>query len=276
MKGVITEIRGSMAALLSEEGCIVKVKNRGYEIGQEVEMKMKNRTGFRTGIAAAVLLIAMGIGTAAYCIPVDYVSLDVNPSIEYKINMFHRVIAVAGTNQDGKDIVESIQKKNLKNKDIKDAVAITVDKIAKEGYLQGDGNGIVITTTIDDEKKAEELEEAAEAACKENQCEAEVQSEGIGRARVERAAGLGITPGKLNLIEKLSESAGNEELTNDFIDEWKDKSVKEIMAATKENRKADKEQQKEKTNLNNGNDKVKGNGKGNSGNKGNGKGNKGN
>jgi hypothetical protein len=261
MKGVVTEIRGSMAALLSEEGCMVKVKNRSYEIGQEVEMKMKNRTGFkRTGIAtAAGLLIAMGVGTVAYCTPAHYVSLDVNPSIEYKVNMFDRVIAVAGANQDGKDIIDGIQKKNLKNKDIKEAVALTVDKIAEEGYLQGEGSGIVIATTMEDEKDADELKEAAEKACEENECEAEVQAEGVGKARVERAAGLGITPGKLNLIEKLSESAGNTELTNEFINTWKDKSVKEIMAATKANKKEDKEQPKDKTNQNNGNDKANGN-----------------
>ena len=265
MKGIITEIRGNTAALLSEEGCIVKVKNRSYEIGQEVELEMKKMTGFRrTGIAAAAgLLIVMGAGTAAYSIPVDYVSLDVNPSIEYKVNMFDRVIAVKGANQDGKDIIGSIQEKNLKNKDIKEAVALTVDKIAKEGYLDEEESGIVIATTKGDDKNEKELETVAQEACQKNHCEPQVQVEGIGKARVDRAAAFEITPGKLNLIEKLNESKGNDELTDDFINAWKDKSVKEIMAETKANRKADKEQPKEKTNQNNGNDKANGNSNGN-------------
>lgn len=41
MIGVIVEIRGDIAAMLSDDGCIVKVKNKNYEIGQEVEINMK-------------------------------------------------------------------------------------------------------------------------------------------------------------------------------------------------------------------------------------------
>ena len=47
MKGVIVEIRGDIAAMLSDDGCIVKVKNKKYEIGQEVEINMKKSFNFK-------------------------------------------------------------------------------------------------------------------------------------------------------------------------------------------------------------------------------------
>ncbi|NLT48775.1 MAG: hypothetical protein GXX92_10240, partial [Clostridiales bacterium] len=69
-----------------------------------------------------------------------------------------------------------------------------------------------------------------------------VESEAVGLERVKEAEQLGVTPGKLNLVEKLVKSSPVPEEI--IIEEWLDKPVKEINKLIKENKKALKEQEK--------------------------------
>ncbi|MDF2685979.1 MAG: hypothetical protein K0S55_1160 [Clostridia bacterium] len=246
MKAVIVKIKDNIAAVLSDDGCIVKIKNKNYEIGQVIEMKKANSIKMnaisKIAIAACIVFILGigGIGTFAYMTPVTYVSLDVNPSIEYSLNMFNRVLSVKAVNEDGTEIIKNIDLDNLNNKTINEAIKTTVEEIAEEGYIAEDVlNGIVITTSAADLVKAaalaEELKEAAIEVTEENDLEVEVEVLAVGKERVEEARTLGVTPGKLNLVEKLMESASNPDEID--LNEWLQKSVKEIMFETKTNKK---------------------------------------
>ena len=253
MKAVIVEIRGNTAVLLSDDGCIVKVKNQNYELGQEVKMSMKKQFNFKklaSFAAAACLVLLISGGVAAYYTPTTYVSLDVNPSIEYAVNMFDRVLSATGVNDDGSEIIDEIELDNLKHKNIQNAISSTVDEIARKGYLDADGAGIVISTSGDDMEKAQELaenlEETANESCEQNNCKASINAEAIGKKRVEQARELGVTPGKLNLVEKLKASADDPESID--INEWLNKSVKDIMAQTKQNREQARNKGEEKQN----------------------------
>ena len=244
MKAVITEIRGKMAVLLSDDGRITKIKNKGYELGQEVDF-MKTNSNFKKAVtfaAAACFLLISGGSVFAYYTPSSYVSLDVNPSIEFSVNIFDRVIKITGVNDDGTEIINEISIDNLKNKNIADAVNLIVDEISKEGYLESDDAGIVISTSSEDMDKADELaqklEDSATEACEENNAKVTVTAEAVGKKRVDEARELGVTPGKLNLVEKLKESSEDPDSID--VNEWLNKPVKEIMAQTKENKKAEK------------------------------------
>ncbi len=259
MKTIVVGIRGSSAAVLSDDGCIRKVKNHHYTIGQEVN-EMKN-IGVKKIVVlslAACLMFALGIGAFAYFVPYTYVSVDVNPSVEYEANIFDKVISVEGVNDDGKAIVDEGALENQMYQPIDEAISATVDEIAEQGYLQGDGVGIVITTASDDtdnaEEMAEELEETANEACNENGSECTACGEAIGKKRVAEARELGVTPGKLRLVEKLIESSENPESINK--EEWLNKPVKDIMAQTNANKAANKDKAVE-------NSIGKANGKGN-------------
>ncbi|MDD4125546.1 MAG: hypothetical protein PHW77_07480 [Eubacteriales bacterium] len=241
MKAVITQIVGNTAVSLSDDGCISKIKNRDYTLGQEIEMKTNIKIRPRKIIAlaaAACLVMFLGLSAAAYYIPATYVSIDVNPSIEYGVNMFDRVVSVRGVNDDGSEIVDEIDIGNLKNKKINEAITLTVNKIAEKGYLDNENAGIVISTSSNNMEEADELAQnlydTVNAACEQNNCKAEICSEAVGKERVEKAKALGVTPGKLNLLEKLQSSSENPE---DFdINEWLTKSVAEIMSQTKQNK----------------------------------------
>lgn len=246
MKAVVVEIRDGFAAVLSDDGRIVKVKNQNYVIGQVIVTKeaVKRKLRFIPAAAAAAAVLicgTAGAGAYTYYTPYSYVSLDVNPSIEYSLNRFDRVLEVTGVNDDGEEIVRELKLDSLSNKKIDEVIARTVKQIADEGLFAGElGGGVVISASAKDLKKASELAEdlkqdAEDATEDEN---VTVESFPVGLERVQEAHELGVTPGKLNLVEKLRDSAE----TPDDVDlqEWLNKPVKEIMQGIKENRKTAK------------------------------------
>lgn len=250
MKAVIVEIRNNFAAALTDDGCIVKVPNKNYAIGQVIEMKKQiskksKLVGMVASAAAAVVLCSL---TAwAYFTPYTYVSVDVNPSVEYAVNMFDRVLSADAVNDDGETILQDL---NLENTKIEDAIAQTVGQIAENGYFNDEAkNAVMITTSGTDEQKAEtlatELKEVVANKVSESSpaTETTIEAISVGKERVLKAKELGVTPGKLNLVEKLMASAEKPEDIN--IEEWLQKPVKEIMKATKENRQALKEKDKD-------------------------------
>ena len=247
MKGIVVELSNHAAAVLSEEGCVVKVNNLNYKIGQEVEISMKKQIEFKKLLAfasaAASLFVMFGISAYAYYTPFTYVSLDVNPSIKYSVNRFERVLSANGVNEDGTKMLQVIDLDDLKNKTIEDAILITVREISDAGYLDSGASGVVITTSSDDMVRADELAQTLEKVVnkevKENNSEAVVTAEAVGADRVAEAQELGVTPGKLNLVEKMMDCVGNAENINK--EEWLNRSVKDIMAKTNEYKEQNRE-----------------------------------
>ncbi len=238
MKAVIVELRGTYAVALSDDGCIRQLKNKDYVVGQEIELTAVRKPALRIASIAAVIA-AIAIPSYAYYAPYSYVSLDTVPSIEYSLNRFDRVLSCTVVNGEGAEILERLA---LKNKNINEAIQLTVNAIAEEGYLTSAESGdIVITASSKDDEKsdrlAETLADTAAASAREEALTVEVEAEGVGQKRVQDAKALGITPGKLNLIEELKQSSDPE--TPVEIEDWVDKSVKEIIKQTKENKKTE-------------------------------------
>jgi len=251
MKGIIVDIRHNNAAMLSKDGTVIKIPNNNYIIGQEVDIMKKlviNKKWMMAGSFAAVLVFAVSIYAYAYFTPYSYVSLDVNPSIEYELNRFDKVLSVKGVNEDGENILKNIDKDLLKHEDIDDALNNTIDEIDKEGYLDKENATLYIATASEDEEKADELSEtlldSAKNELKDNGNSAFALSEAVGYQRVQEARDLGVTPGKLNLVEKLKESAENPDDID--VSEWLDKPVKDILSKTNEYKEMNKEEEKNK------------------------------
>lgn len=203
-------------------------------------MKKKTASIVRTAAAAAAIFL-LSLGTWAYITPYAYVSLDVNPSIEYTLNRFERVLSVQAVNDDGQEIVKEIGLDNLRNKTIDDAIAQTVEQINEHDYFQGEG-AIVIATSAKDIKKAaalaDRLKDEVDDETEGQGQDVDVEAISVGRERVDEARELGVTPGRLNLVEKLRDSYDGED---DFDTEaWLQKPVKDLMAAIKENREVSK------------------------------------
>ncbi len=243
MKGIVVELRNKEAIVLSDSGSVITIKNNNYQIGEEIQMGNTKKSKVKFIAVAAGFIIAfttVGGGAYAYNKPYSYVSLDVNPSIEYSVNVFDRVIDATAVNEDGEAILDNI---DVENKTIDEAIKDTVSEISDQGYITEDETGgIVISTSSDNDTKSEELADElksdAEEVISEKNLEASVEVLSVGKERVQEARELGVTPGKLNLVEKLQKSAANPDDIS--IEEWINKPVKDIMKATKANREEQK------------------------------------
>jgi hypothetical protein len=167
MKGMVVDINKKDAVILTEDGLFKKVENRNYEIGQTLQIGPGEKTGLRrfvlkpvisskllTGLARIAAVIAIGTaGAFAWYTPTGYISLDVNPSVEYSVNMFDRILEVNAMNEDGEEILKDLR---LKNKNIGEGLKETLDELIAEGYLADDpDSGVVIAASNEKQKEAE-------------------------------------------------------------------------------------------------------------------------
>ena len=176
---------------------------------------------------AAVFVCAASIGAYAYYkTPISYLSLDINPSVELGVNAFGKVVSAMAYNSDGATILDG---KNLFGSDVKNAVNLLVKSAAQKGFVAEDGSTVIaVTSETDNSTTAADLQDSAEqgadAAIKSEGDTASVVKENVALERREEAQELGITPGKLNLIQKLQ--ALDSSIT---VDEYKDAKVTDIM-----------------------------------------------
>ena len=237
MKAVIVEIRGETAAALGRDGTVFKVKNRAYAVGQTIDVRrgvrsLRRQIAVLAAAAAAVFLI-VGAGIFTYASPYSMVSLDVNPSLQYTLNRLGLVLSVEAVNGDGDEILAEVG--TLSNRSIEDAIVITVRQITEDGYFDGDEpGGIVIAASSRDEgearRLAENVRETAISVTRESEKDVVVAALTVGQDQVEQAKELGVSPGKLTLVEQLRDTASNPEDID--VMEWLEKPVKDIMEQT--------------------------------------------
>ena len=250
MKAVVVEIRDGYASVLSEDGCIVKTKDKHYEVGQIIYIKNNKNNMIKkisTIAASAAAILILGVGSWAYASPYSYVSIDVNPSIEFVLNRFDRVIYIRAINEEADGLLHEINLKNLKHKTIANAIHQTFNQITDLGYFdQNSSAGIVIAAAGKNPQKSDELaadiKEEVQQDIVTNYDNTSIEAYSLGMEDVEAAKELGVTPGKLNLVNKMISSSDESEDID--IEEWLDKPVKEIMNATKKHHK-DSEETKE-------------------------------
>ena len=160
MKAIIVEVKGKYAAVLTDDGIVSKIKNRNYEIGQEIVIKNNSNRLIRMSVAAAAAIMIFATPAWAYLAPYSYVSIDVNPSFEFLINRFDRVLTVKGFNDDGRELSKDINIDGLKNKEIQSAVKSVLNELKSKGYIiEGEEDSVIIATSSKSEAKKDTLSE---------------------------------------------------------------------------------------------------------------------
>jgi hypothetical protein len=168
MKAVIVEIKGKYAAILAENGLVSKVRNRNYEIGQEIVLNNNKAKLIRMTAAAAAAIMIFVTPAWAYLTPYSYVSLDVNPSFEFFVNRFDRVLTVKAFNDDGGEMSKDIDIDGLKNKEIQTAVKSVLNELKNKGYInEGQKDGVIVAASSKSEKKTDILSKKIRAAVSE-------------------------------------------------------------------------------------------------------------
>ena len=138
MRGIITAIEGKRAIILTNEGTFEEIRNRSYEIGQEVSTETPSYKKQLWIAACFAMVCALSFGGAkAYYTPSEYIYMDINPSLRLDINLFHRVIAVNPLNEDAKNILSF-------HKEPEKCVEAILDECIRKGYLDEQNNDVEI------------------------------------------------------------------------------------------------------------------------------------
>ncbi|MCX8131223.1 MAG: anti-sigma factor domain-containing protein [Clostridia bacterium] len=247
MKAVVVDVQGKYAVVLNKNGDFIKIKNgKQYRVGYEIDVPAKNPVNIYSftrmvSIAAVIVLfLGIGLGTYAYFTPYSYINIDINPSIEITTNIFDRILSAKALNKDGDKIISRDKYRNLK---IEDGIENILESAVENGYLKNvpgeDGisvkdltNAVMFTVSSKNEKKIaaikENLQKAAVKELEKERIQSEVIFENVSIDKHDKAADLGISPGKILLIERLQKVAPEVK-----AEEYKDAPVRDIMNAIK-------------------------------------------
>lgn len=218
MKAIIVEIKGRHAAVLTDDGIVSKIKNRNYCIGQEIVIKNNRNKLIRMTAAAAAAIMLFVTPAWAYSTPYSYVSIDVNPSFEFLINRFDRVLTVRGFNDDGRELSKDINIDGLKNKEVQNAVKSVLNELKNKGYIiEGQEGGVIIATSSKSEAKKDVLFEKLRTAVNEEEAPEKTKDNEI-KTKIEKSKEPEIT----EKLEEKEESAAQQTETIEKTEELTD------------------------------------------------------
>lgn len=230
MKGVIVDLRDGEAAALCEDGRVVRLTDAAYVLGQTVEVfapRKQSRKWLRyvSSVAAAAVLVAGIGGGAAYATPYGVVSLDVNPSIEYTINRFDYVLSVEGVNEDGRELLAGMDRKQLLNRRIDAAIEASVAQLEAGDWLDGETDAILLTAGTKEEAHSEQLIRKLETGLRRDRDDCTVRALAVSAAEVDAAHEDGMSAGRRQVLRELSESTGP-----DFrVEDWADRPIRDLL-----------------------------------------------
>ena len=136
---------------------------RGLEQGRSKNRGL-SRPAFRLALSAAGAMLTVFLCIGAYAMlwmPVAYVSIDLNPSLELALNRLDRVIGVEAYNEDGQGILEGVSVKGMR---YGDAIESIVGSEGMQPYLTRDA-ALTFTVATDSAPREEQmLEEIARSS----------------------------------------------------------------------------------------------------------------
>ena len=251
---MIIHFKSALNKIKAEDDLIKKTEifllNNIVNNQEEKIIQIKKRSNFirKLSIAACITIVVCVSsisGYAYYITPVAFLSIDINPSIELGVNSFNKVISSTGYNDEGKTV---LRRQNVINLNVKDAIDAIVQSASSNGFIADDGSTIISVTAVTDnatiaEKLGYDSEQGANNAIRVKGITAVIFKDSIPLARRNEANILGITSGKLNLIQKIQ--AFDSTAT---VDQYKDYKVTDIMKKVVELKKDKISQEIENTN----------------------------
>ena len=166
-----------------------------------------------TLVAACLALMLLGGGGLFYQqanAVASVVSLDVNPSIELRVNRDEKVLSCTPLNEDAKEILEDMGGgADLKGAKLDVAVNAIVGSLVRKGYLSEISSAIMISVEDKDSTRAEklqrELTSAVDGVLRTNESKAAVLTQTVTQdAELERQARENsISTGKAALVNRI-------------------------------------------------------------------------
>ncbi len=176
----------------------------------------------------AIFILLAGSTTVFACnTPVNYISIDINPSVEIGVNMFDNVVSVEGTNEDGQNLVEGM---DLNNMPVEEAVDVIMEEAADQGYIADDGSTVVsVIAENEDEDLQNQVSNGVSLAMSNKSLIAPMYVDASSPELRAEAKALGVSPGKYKLIKMLQTI--DPTIT---VDQYKDEKVSAIIRKANE------------------------------------------
>lgn len=168
-KGIVMEADSGTITILTSQGEFLSIPwSQKFlpEIGSEIEFTLPQiekrvfQPRFLIALAASLVLFILTVPLlSGLLLPgsgqvVAFVSVDINPSIEFGINEKGRVLVAEGLNEDGIRLLENLK---LINVEITEAVEIVASEAIKRDYLNKAKENNVVITVSNSEKVPEKV-----------------------------------------------------------------------------------------------------------------------
>jgi hypothetical protein len=169
-KGIVMQIADGQAIVMMKECEFRKIPLLdGMAVGQEIEVPNQTTQTVRkkplawfgtplrkTGVLAASLLLAVGVwGSQSLFAPQSayaYVTVDINPSVEFSIDQKQHVVDVKGLNDDGQQVLSNL---NVKGFPLIKAVESLTAAAKTKGYFNSNTEVIITASpAVSDDKLA--------------------------------------------------------------------------------------------------------------------------
>lgn len=227
MRGIVMEIEKGQAVVMKRGGAFVQLPAKPHwQVGDVVVVKAQTlRLQVVLALAASlVILAALALGGNYYLVynePTALLSIDVNPSIELELNQAGKVVQAKAVNEDGEEILRSLQLKGLP---YAEAVTALLQDVAFRQYLTQDPY-MICTVQSNDPATAEallrHLWDIVHAQVPGNGNNVEIVP--VDSGTVQAAHSHGVSPGKYILLEELQQLAPDID-----IEEYSHCSIREL------------------------------------------------
>lgn len=196
----------------------LKARTKEYLSQQIYQKRQRSRPALRAAVAAAACLLTVlsAGGVWLYLTPTAYISIDINPSLEFGINRFDRVVSIESFNDDGQDLAEQL---DVRYMDYNDALEQLLSEQTVQTYLV-DGAFMSVTVACRDDEKSSQILENVES-CTAGQSNISCHSSNIEEMHEAHSAGLSV--GKYRAYLELKDL--DPSVT---IDDIRDLSMREI------------------------------------------------
>lgn len=251
MKAVVLEVRGKEAVVLKTDGEIIKIKQKNLKTGDTIELSEKQAKGnvisyreiWRYGSIAAAAALFLGCGgmySYNNVMACSYVSLDIEPSIEYTLNRKNLVLDVTALNDEATEIVQDLKAAGIKQASLSEAMEKTAELLEKYGYMDADETDyVLINVSCDSEKQRELLKEEASTVFDNiNKADSDTVNVTVTESTVserKNAKSLGISSGEYQEIRKIKENetaTSKPEISADDIDKYSGLGVQELLESS--------------------------------------------
>lgn len=192
---IVMDVKDGYAVLL-KCGEFVKVKDRGYKVGETVVLPKAKIKPFLTMAACLTLVFsACFSGYAAYRLPSDYIYMDINPSLRLDINCFGRVISLVPLNSDAEELLASYE---FKDSDPESLMEKIVSACQEKSYINDENRDVEIDVSG---KKTSLIKKADSVSAKLSEGDVTVSVKNITADENKKAINYKSSPKRLAAIE---------------------------------------------------------------------------